>query len=340
MDDLVQGTLEHMDRPNFQMIATDLTDYVVMSDMFHKDVARISDGKSVKDQVMVSHRDSARDTGLYDEDQFVMEDNLKDVKTEWRFTTDNYIYDHNEIAINGGASQIVPMLQKKRLNALLSLTVKLERSFFGKPANSSDVKTPWGLQYWLKSPEAGAALGFSGGDVTGFASGPGGLSADTYTHWKNYNGRYATFDDDGLVDALKKTARNTNFTAPVRVKGQMSEAITRRIWCGENVLDAVDKLAQSKNDNLGTDLGAYGDKGVTFKRTPFTYVPQIDADFTDDDIFMVDTNTLYIVILADGNMRESAPMEVKGRHNVRAIHIDFAWNVHCKNRRHQAWLKK
>jgi len=340
MDDLIQGTLEHMDRPNFQMIATDLTEYVVMPDMFHRDVARIESGKTVKEQIMVSHKESAQNTGLYHEDTFVMEDNLQDMETEWRFTTDNYIFDHNEIAINGGAAQIVPMLQKKRLNMLLSLTVKLETNFFGKPANSSDLTTPWGLQYWLKPPEASAALGFSGGDITGFAAGPGGLSSNTYTKWKNYNGRYATFDDDGLVAALKKTARNTSFKAPVRVKGQMDEKITRRIWTGEGVIEAIDLLAQSKNDNLGTDLNTFGDKGVTFKRTPFTYVPQIDVDFSDDDIFMIDTNTMYIVILADGNMKESKPMEVKGRHNVRAVHMDFAWNLHCKNRRNQAWLKK
>jgi len=340
IDDLVLGTLEHMDRPNFGMIATELTDYVVMPDMFHEQSARIENGKTVRDDLMVSHKKSAQHTKLYAEDSFVMEDNLQKIETPWRFTTDNYIYDYREIPINGGASKIVDYLSKKRLNALLSLADKLEYSFFQAPSSSTDEVTPWGLQYWLKSPGAAETPGFNGGNVTGFSAGPGGLSADTYARWKNYNGRYSTFDDDGLVSAMKKTARNTAFKAPVRVKGMRSEKITRRIWTGENVLEQVDLLAQSKNDNLGTDLGTYGDDGVTFKRTPFTYVPVIDEIFSDDDIFMIDKNTFKIVILGEGNMMETGPKDVANRHTVRAIHIDFSWNVHCRNRRHQAWLKK
>jgi len=342
IDDLVNGTLSHFDRPNFGMIATKLTKYIAMQDLFRKGVADFLDvldsGKDIQDELMVTHKDSARHTEFYEEDTYVLEDNLKKINTPWRFTTENFLYDIREVPINGPASRLVNFLEKKRLNALLSIAVKLERTVFGKPSSSDDAKTPWGIQYWLKPPEVSGALGHNGGNVTGFSNGPGGLSADTYDSWKNYNGRYDSFD--ALPEALKKTARNTAFESPVRVSGMKSEKITRRIWCGENVIENIDKLAQANNDNLGTDLGTYGDDGVTFKRTPFTYVPQMDVDFDQDDIFMLDTNSFGIKILGDGNMKETGPKDVKGRHNSRAVYYDYSWNMSCNNRRNQAWLQK
>jgi len=59
IDDLVNGTLSHFDRPNFGMIATKLTRYIAMQDLFRKGVAGFLDtvesGKDIQDELMVTH---------------------------------------------------------------------------------------------------------------------------------------------------------------------------------------------------------------------------------------------------------------------------------------------
>lgn len=341
LQDLVTATLQSFGKPSFGLIAQQMTDYVMMNQMLEKNSVKLSASQDLEHILMVSQSKNAKHVGLFADDSFAVQDNLKKTNVYWRHTTNNFIYDVMEKAFNGTPEQIVDLIWTRRIDMLLGLAELMELAFWGKPTDSTDEETPWGIQYWLKLATSGA--GFNGGDITGFAAGPGGLSSDTYTNWKHYNAVYSAFSDDDLSEAMRRAFRAINFQSPVTSAAKDDAAAMGRykILSGEEVQEGLIKIARAQNDNIGTDLAAY-DGSVTFKRLPVQYVPSIDQVWTGTEypVFMLDTAHLKVCMHSAQNFKETGPDPVPGKHNVRAVHTDVTWNIQCTDRRRQAVINR
>lgn len=341
IQDLVITTLQTFGRPSFGCIAQDMPDYVMMNQMLEAGSVKLSASQDLEHTLMVQQSKNARNVGLYADDAFAVQDNIKKINVYWRHTTNNFIYDIMEKAFNGTPEQIVDLIWTRRLDMLLGLAEHMELAFWGKPSSSADDETPWGIQYWLKLATSGA--GFNGGDITGFTAGPGGLASDTYTKWKHYNAVYSAFADDDLSKEMRSAYRACNFKSPVSSAGKDDAASMARykILSGEAVQEGLIKIARAQNDNIGTDLAAY-DGGVTFKRLPIQYVPSIDQTWTSTEypVFMLDTAHLKVCMHSAQNFRETGPDPVPGKHTVKAVFTDVTWNVMCTDRRRQAVINR
>jgi len=340
IDDLVKSTLESLPDPNFGMIAQDLPQYVVMNQLLRKDAIKFNSTENMTHKLMVDQSRTAEHVGLYADDDLSVQDNLQNVVVPMRHTTNNFIYDVTERAMNEGPEQIVDLIGTRRVDMMLGLAEKLEQSFWKAPSSSSDVITPWGIKYWLKP--ATSSRGFNGGDITGFSSGPGGLSSNTYTKWKHYNAVYDAFTDTDLAAELRRAYRACRFISPVKtLSNDGAQGSRYKLFCGEEVVEGLITMARAQNDSIGRDLAAY-DGTVTFKRLPFQYVPQIDIEWssTSYPIFMLDTKHLKVMVHSKNNFRETGPDPVSGKHNVRAVFTDLTWNIMCTDRRRQAWINR
>jgi len=340
IDDLVKSTLEDFPDPNFGMIAQDLVQYIVMNQMLRRDAVKFNGTEQMKHNLMVDQSRTAEHVGLYADDALSVQDNLQRIAVPWRNTTNNFIYDVTEEAMNRGPQQLVDLIATRRIDMMLGLAEKLEQSFWQAPDDSTDDITPWGVKYWMKPATSGR--GFNGGDITGFSSGPGGLSSNTYEKWKHYNAVYDSFTDEDLASELRRAFRACSFQSPVKtVSNDGAQGFRYKLFCGEEVIEGLIAMARAQNDNIGRDIAAF-DGTVVFKRLPFQYVPQLDVEFTTatNDIFMLDTKHFKVNIHTKNNFRQTGPEMVSGKHNVRAVYTDLTWNLMMTDRRRQAWINR
>ena len=350
IDDVVRRTLNSFPKPTFKNIAARLTDYPVVNQMMRKGSVKLDSSQELEHRLQVETKQTTKNVGLYADDSFAVQDGLKIIKAPWRHTTDNYIYDYKEKMFNTEspellAHKLVDLLEQRECETMLDIVEHLELAFWGKPTNSDDSLTPWGIQYWLSLPTSGQE-GRLGGNISGFSDGPGGLSADTYDQWKSYVVDYDGFTDDKLSRKMRKAWRAIRFHSPVPGMKCFDVKFPYKIMTGETVQEGFIDILRSQNDNIGKDLGEY-DGMATFKRVPMQYVPSIDEVWPDDasgpgsvalPIFMLNTNDIKIAMHTKNNFRRTGPTPVAGKHDVRAIHIDITWNLWCTNRRSQCIL--
>lgn len=345
IDDVVSTVLASIPAPRWGMIAQNLVDYPILNQMLRSKDSRCKGSYQMEHRLMVTQSETAKNVGLYDDDDYAVQDNFKTITAPWRHTTNNFIYDVLEKAFNEGdastlAHKIVDLIETRRVDCMLGIAEKMEVDFWGKPSSSTDETTPWGIQYWLKL--ATSSRGFNGGDITGFSGGPGGVSSDTYTNWKHYNAVYDAFTDDDLSSEMRRAFRACDFKSPVKsMSGEGAQGYKYKIFTGEEVQEGLIQIARHQNDNIGRDISAY-DGGVVFKKIPFQYVPAIDSTWTSTEypIFMLDTKHFKVKVNSKNAWRQTGPVPVSGKHNVRAVHYDVSWNTWCTNRRHQAVINR
>jgi hypothetical protein len=231
--------------------------------------------------------------------------------------------------MNRGASRIVDLLKIRRADAMIDLAKRMETDFWSKPATSDDTTTPYGVQMYVVK---NSTEGFTGGDPTGFSSGTAGIATATYARWKNYSGSYTNKTRADLITKMRKAATYTNFKAPIDIP-QYNGSSKYGYYTTYNVVAAMETIAEDQNENLGNDV-ASKDGIVTFRRTPITWVPQLDAD-TSDPIYGLNWGVMNPVFLKGEYMREEPETKVAGQHTTFAVHVDTTYNLLCRDRRKQ-----
>ena len=330
--DLVKGTLQELGRLRFEQIAQRLTHYEVFSRLMKKDKMQFDDGYGIKRSVMTDHSDAAEHVGLYNTDTVNVADVLQTIEVPWRHTTTNYAFDKRELMMNRGASRIVDLLKVRRTDGMLSLIELMETAFWGKPTDSNDKITPYGLTYWIVK---NATTGFNGGAASGFTDGPGGLSPTTYTRWKNYTYQYTNITKDDLISGMRTGHRKIGFKSPVDVNDfRKGRGDMYRCYCCETVIKGIEDLGEAQNENLGRDIASM-DGVMTFRRNPIIWAEKLDDD-TQNPLYMLDMSSFYPVFMRGDYLRETGPQQAANQHNVMVVHVDLTWNILCVDRRRQA----
>lgn len=329
--DLVKGTLNKLGRLRFNQIATRLQNYEAMGRIMKRQKVGFDSGKGITRSLMVDHSNAARNVGLYEEDVVNVGDVLQRVEIPWRHTTTNYAFDRRELKMNKGSQRIVNLMKVRRTDGMLALIELMEDNFWGKPEDSSDDKTPFGVPYWLVK---NSSTGFNGGAPSGFSDGAGGF---THDRWKNFTGTYDNVTKDDLIRLMRKAHRQTRWKAPVDVPDFRRGAGQRfRFYLNEAVIEKMEELGEAQNENLGRDLASM-DNQIVFKNHPLVWVPKLDDD-SDNPIYGLDYAWLQPVFLEGEYLHEEEPEKQSGQHTVYVVHIDLTWNLLCTDRRRQIVL--
>jgi hypothetical protein len=217
----------------------------------------------------------------------------------------------------------------------VSLYEYLEPVLWGKPVDSSDAITPYGIAFWVTR---NTTAGFNGGDPVGFATGRAGLSTTTNPRWANYTDQYSDVTKADLVRKMRRAHRATRFRSPVSHATPNVGGMKNGIYAPESVIETLEEILEQQNMNLGNDV-ASKDGRTLFKGTPLTYVPFLDDD-AEEPVYMLDWKWLAIGVMAGWENNLTAPYMVPNKHNVRRVDLDMSMNMVCTDLRRQAVISK
>jgi hypothetical protein len=335
IDDAVLLTQNQLvQRGAFLDLQTDLTDHVAVRELWKGRQKKFEGGLDWTWNAQMDHNHSTRAVGLFENDGNSVGDTMKEAKVGIRHINASYIYDQRESAFQRGGTSIVDLVQTRYVAMMVSWYEYLEDVLWGKPTDSTDDKTPYGLAYWVVK---NATEGFNGGNPAGFSSGAGGIDSSAYPRWANYTAKYTSISKEDLMRKMRKAARKINFRSPVSHATPSVGSMSNGIYTNDSVIGLMEETLEANNMNLGGDL--IKDDSVLFKGTPVVYAPKLDDD-TTNPIYMLDWKWLAIGVMPGWENNLSAPQPVPGKHTVRRVDLDASLNMVCTDRRRQAVFYK
>lgn len=336
IDDAVLLTQKKLiKRGAFINMQTDLTDHVAVREMWQGRKKTFEGGESWKFEVQMDHNHSARTVGLFETDGSALTDTMHKGEVPVRHVNAHYIYDQREPDFQRGGHAIVDLVQTRYSAMQVSLFEFLESLLWGKPVDSTDDKTPFGIAYWITK---NTTEGFNGGNPTGFASGRAGLSTVTYPRWANWTAQYAAVSKTDLLRKMRTAHRRSQFRSPLSHAEPNLGSMRNGIYTSDTVIGLLEEVCEDQNMNLGNDLDSKGGR-VMFKGTPLTYVPFLNSD-TTDPVYLLDWKWLAVGVMAGWENNLSKPYMVPNKHLVRRVDLDASMNMICTDLRRQAVISK
>jgi hypothetical protein len=336
IDDAVLLTQEKLvKRGAFVDMQTDLTDHVAVREMWKGRKKVFDGGNDWRVDYQMDHNHSAKAVGLYETDGSSVNDSMVKATVSPRHVNANYIYDLREPAFQRGGVAIVDYIKTKYTGMMVSFYELLEEILWGKPDDSTDETTPYGLAYWVVK---NATEGFNGGNPAGFSSGRGGIDTTAYPRFANWTAQYADITKQDLIRKMRNAARKTKFRSPVSHSKPTVGGMKNGIYLNSDTIGLLEEALEDQNMNLGNDL-ASKDGRTMFKGTPLTYAPYLDDDSTDP-IYMLDWKWLAVGVLAGWENNLSKPEKVANKHLVRRVDLDVTLNMMCTDPRRQAVISK
>ena len=322
-------------RGAFVDMQTDVSDHVAVREMWKGRQKQFAGGLNWEFNVMMDHNHSARTVSLYEQDGSSIGDSMKKGEVSVRHVNAHYIYELRESAFQRGGTQIVDLVSTRYIGMMISLYELMEEILWGKPADSSDTKTPYGIAYWVTRS---ATEGFNGGNPAGFTDGRAGISTVEFPRFANWTAEYAAITKQDLIRKMRRAMRLIQFRSPVSHATPALGGMSNGIYTNDEVIGLLEEILEQNNMDLGNDL-ASKDGRVMFKSTPLTYAPKLDDDSTNP-IYMLDWKWMAVGVMEGWENNLSAPYMVPGKHNVRRVDLDASMNTVCTNPRRQAVISK
>ena len=334
IDDAVLLTQERLvERGAFLDLQTDLTDHIAVREMWKGRQKKFSGGDGWDFQAQIDHNHSARTVGLYETDGSALTDTFITGSVDPRHINAHYIYDQREPAFQKGGVAIVDLVKSRYVAMMVSLYELMETILWSKPVDSTDKKTPFGIQYWITKS---ASEGFNGGNPSGFSAGKAGIDQGTYARWANWTAQYAGVTKEDLLRKMRRAHRKSQFRSPVSHAQPELGSMSNGIYTSDPVIGLMEELLEDQNMNLGNDL-ASKDGRTLFKGTPITYAPKLDDD-AQNPVYMLDWKWLAVGILEGWENQLTKPYMVPDKHLVRRVDLDCTLQMICTNLRRQAVL--
>lgn len=326
VNDFIKDTQPELGEPDFTDISSNLTRHVAMDELLQENHAEISSGSLIQFNVLVAQSNQARHVSLAEPDNVGMRDGMIQAQTYWRMTETKYMLIHQLVTMNAGKRQIVNWMKQQRLMALISLAELMEKTFWSPPS-ATDLKTPFGLPYYVTKS---ATLGFTGGVLAGYSN-IAGIDPANWPNFQNYCVPYGTLTRDDFTTGIRTASMETDFEPTVPGIPSPNTGDKYGYYTNRPVYQAMETQLENQNDNLGADLDPMHKK-VMFHGIPVTYVPYLNAD-TTNPFYGINWGWMKIAIARGEWMRETNIPHVANSHNVAANFIDLMWNLLCKNRR-------
>lgn len=350
IQDILAGTLEDLDAPNWQSHLQNLVNYPGFEKLIQGERVKQTAGDRISRRVRFDGAKNFKAVGLYGTDAPAVKDGLQTAYWDWAFTTNNWSMDYTEPLLQGGdarntAVKLADIAEQRREDAMVDEAETWEDWIWSKPTDPDDNLRPHGVFSYIVVPSgtiAGNVTTLSGGNPANFTDGVGFNSDATTTKgkWKNRQGTFSAFDQDCL-DTIKHGVVKTKFKVPPRVsQGHAHNAPSNmcQFYMGSNAMISLETLLVSQNDNVGADLAQYHGKGM-FLRSKLNFVDQLD-DYSDDRILQIDWSVMEFCALRGRFFKQHKPMIHPNQHSVLVVHMDSAVQLICTERRRLAAYAK
>jgi hypothetical protein len=325
--DVVATTLRDLGKPNYTEIATDLQVYTFTSDFLLKDGMKeqVDSGYGLQWDVMYQDAGGAANMGLNDIDNVNIRDMFTQAQADWRYTSTNWGLLQQEVSMNSGASRIVDLIKARRAGAMIAKAKLMEANWWGPPVAVSDTITPWGVNTWLVK---NATEGFNGGAPSGYTT--IGLNPTTYPNWKHWTAQYTDPTPGDLIRKWIKASRFSEFIPPVS-HPDTNTGNKFAYYTNNGVIQPLEELLRSQNDNLGDDVAMYMNK-LHFRGAPVMWVPYLEGD-TTNPVYGINKGVFKLKYLKGWWDRETDEPQYPGQHNMAAYFIDSMYQFVNENRR-------
>ena len=326
-------TINNIKRRKWSDIALELPEYI--SPRILKNFL-VNEQGGAYIEIKVKHRNlgNARHSGLYATDVTGTRDLMITGTMPWKKQTASMSYDIDEDIFQTDREQIVSHLVTL-VHAMESDMVELdEDDLWQEPASSTD-DAPSGIPYWIQKDATTTPGGaFNGGDPT--AGARAGISSTTYPRWKNWTFGYTSVSPTDAIKKIKKAIRNTKFMAPVPFPELDWGKSKTEIFVTETVIDELERLAESRNENHGKDVARYMNQ-VVIAGIPVTHCFWLTANDSTDPIYGINWGKLRPYGKRNRYMRRSKPIMAPKQHTVRDVFLDSWKNYGCVDLRSQ-WV--
>lgn len=332
--DLAISTLNEFGPLRFNQIAQDIQRFEAFMRIMKKDRVGFEGGIGLERKLQLTTMGAAKNTGLFATDSINVADTMSSIDIPWRHSVTSYAFERRELLENRSKSKLFDLLESRRSAALVDQAQLMETDFWGKPLDSSDNITPFGLKYWVVK---NASEGFNGGNASGFSAGPGNLDSEATgnENWKNYTAQYVNVTKDDLITLMRTAFRKINFVSPTNIRDlRRGSGEQYRLYVNEPTIRQIEDLGEAQNENLGRDIASMDDTMV-FKKNPIIWVPELDSDSTNP-VYFLNFGYFNPVFLKGDYLRETSPEKVANMHNTMAVFIDTTYNILCTDRRRQA----
>jgi hypothetical protein len=331
IDDFVAATLPKFKRIKWTDIAQEFPSYIAPKLIKERGVME-DGGRSIDFRVQTRNSGTFRMTGLYDTDQTGVQDLLISASLPWRFATVNWSYDIREPMFQSERETIIRLLQVREHAARTDMIAGLEAQLWSSPTSSTDELNMMGIPFWLQKDATTTVGGaFNGGNPSGWTGGAAGIDSTVYDGWRNWTFGYSAITTDDLIKKVKKAMVFTDFEAADPFPEQKYGNMSRCIYTTYAVVEALERLAETRNENLGTDVARYMNQ-VTIAGVPVKTSFYLNANDTSDPLYGVDFGVFRPFIQKGLNMYRQSVKAARQR-MVRDVHLDLGMNFACVNRR-------
>lgn len=331
LDDFVTLTLSKFKKKAWTDLSLEHQEYIAVSLLTDKAVVE-QGGKDISFRLKTKNTGNARNSGMFQTDITNVDDVMISASVPWAMQTTNFSYDVNEDIFQSDGETIIKELLIRDHDAMSDMAELTEENFWSAPTSSADTR-PMGLPFWLQKDATTAPEGgFNGGNPSGFNAGAAGVDSTVHTRWRNWTFGYSQVSLDDVVRKTKKSLAFTSFQAPVPHPELGFGESKFNIYTTYRVQEPLERLAEKRNDNLGSDLAKYMNS-VLIGGVPVKWVPFLEANDTSDPLYGVNWGVFRPFVKSNCNMRRSKPKEAARQHNVREVHVDNAQNYICYDRR-------
>jgi hypothetical protein len=332
IDDFVTATLQKFKRFSWHDLSSDLQSYLIAKLIKERGVFE-DGGRSIDFRVQTTTTGTFRMTGLYDTDQTGVQDLLTSASIPWRFSTVNWSYDLREPMFQSDRETIIRLLQVREHAARTDMIHGMERQLWTAPSSSTDELNMHGIPYWIVKDATTTPGGdFNGGAPDGHDT-VAGIDPDVVTGWRNWTYGYSQVTPEDMVAKTKKAMVFTEFEAPDPHPELKYSKSSRCMYTTYTVVDQLERLAESRNENHGTDVARYSGQ-VTVAGVPIKTSFYLNANDSTDPIYGIDFGYFRPFIKRDLNMYRQNVKAARQR-MVRDVHLDMGMNFGCVNRRRQ-----
>lgn len=337
VDDFVQLTLPYFKRHKWTDISMEHQEYIASSIITEENVL-VGGGPHISFRIKTRNTGNARNTGLYAQDIAKVEDVMIDATVPWTKQTTNWSYDVDEDLFQSDPETIISLLKVREHDALSDMAELQEENLWSSPTGDPKDKRPFGIPYWLQKNTSIPEGAFVGGNPAGFPSGRANVDSNLYPRWRNWAFKYADVTTLDLVRKVKKALAFTYFIAPVPHPELGYGNARHAIYTTYRVQEPLERLAESRNDNLESDVAKYINQ-VTIGGVPVKWVPYLEANDTSDPLYGINWKVFRPNGKRGAMMRRSKPMPAPGhtQHTVRTVHIDN-WMNYCATNLRMLWV--
>lgn len=335
IDDFVNLTLKHFKRHRWTDISLEHQEYVSARMLKQKGVTERG-GEQIGFRLKTKNTGNARNTGLYAQDQTRVEDVTVAAQVPWAFQTTNFSYDVNEDLFQSDRETIIRELVIREHDALSDMAELTEENLWSAPSSTTDTR-PMGIPFWFQKDATTTPGGaFNGGNPSTHSAGCASVSSTTYPRWRNWTFGYTNVTVDDLITKVKKAIAFTNFVAPVPHPDLGVGESSSQIYTTYRVSEPLERLAETRNDNLGADLARYVNQTV-IGGAPVKWVPYLEANDSTDPLYGIQWRVWRPFVKKGLQMRRNPPKVAARQHTVREVHYDNAMNYICYDRR-RCWV--